>query len=96
MKWISDVVFAILAAHAWGSLMLVIWLHAVHRLEDKGYTRLLFYLLRAVIVAYLLPLGLGSVLIIKEVMEVDARFFQTTPVIVMVSLLLFMIWILGL
>ena len=96
MKWISDVVFAILAAHVWGSLMLVIWLHAVHRLENKGYTRLLFYLLRAVIVAYLLPLGLGIVLIINEVIEVDARLFQTTPVIVMVGLLLFMIWILGL
>lgn len=96
MKWISDVVFAILAAHAWGSLMLVIWLYAVHRLEDKGYTRLLFYLLRAVIVAYLLPLGLGFVLIINEIMEVDARLFQTTPVIVMVGLLLFVIWILGL
>lgn len=96
MKWISDVVFAILAAHAWGSLMLVIWLHAVHRLEEKGYTRLLFYLLRAVIVAYLLPLGLGLVLIVGEIMEVDARLFQTTPVITMIGLLLFMLWLLGL
>lgn len=44
MKWINDVVFAILAAHVWGSLMLFVWLQAVKRLEDKGYTRLLFYL----------------------------------------------------
>ena len=96
MKWINDVVFAILAAHAWGSLVLAIWQHAVHKLEDKGFTRLLFYLLRAVIVAYLLPLGLGIVLIIGEIMEVDARLFQTTPVISMIDILLFMIWILGL
>ena len=61
MKWINDVVFAILAAHVWGSLMLFVWLQAVKRLENKGYTRLLFYLLRAVIVAYLLPLGLGDI-----------------------------------
>lgn len=46
MKWINDVVFAILAAHVWGSLMLFVWLQAVKRLENKGYTRLLFYLLR--------------------------------------------------
>ncbi len=96
MKWISDVVFAILAAHVWGSLMLAIWLHAVHRLEGKGYTRLLFYLLRAVIVAYLLPLGLGVVLIINEILVLDGRFMQTTPVITMIGLLLFMIWLLGL
>lgn len=96
MKWISDVVFAILAAHIWGSLMLAIWLHAVHRLEGKGYTRLLFYLLRAVIVAFLLPLGLAVVFIINEILEVDARMFQTTPVISMIGLLLFMIWLLGL
>ena len=70
MKWINDVVFAILAAHVWGSLMLFVWLQAVKRLEDKGYTRLLFYLLRAVIVADLLPLGLGVVLIINEAMAV--------------------------
>lgn len=95
MKWINDVVFAILAAHVWGSLMLFVWLQAVKRLENKGYTRLLFYLLRAVIVAYLLPLGLGAVLIINEIIEVDARLFQTTPVITMISLLLFVIWILG-
>lgn len=96
MKWISDVVFAILAAHAWGSLMLAIWLHAVHRLEGKGYTRLLFYLLRAVIVAFLLPLGLGVVLIINEILVLDGRFIQTTPVLTMIGLLLFMIWLLGL
>lgn len=66
MKWINDVVFAILAAHVWGSLMLFVWLQTVKRLENKGYTRLLFYLLRAVIVAYLLPLGLGAVLIIMR------------------------------
>lgn len=35
MKWINDVVFAILAAHVWGSLMLFVWLQAVKRLEDK-------------------------------------------------------------
>lgn len=29
MKWINDVVFAILAAHVWGSLMLFVWLRAV-------------------------------------------------------------------
>ena len=75
--------------------MLFVWLQAVKRLENKGYTRLLFYLLRAVIVAYLLPLGLGAVLIINEIIEVDARLFQTTPVITMISLLLFVIWILG-
>lgn len=96
MKWISDVVFAILAAHVWGSLMLAIWLHAVHRLEGKGYTRLLFYLLRVVIVAYLLPLGLAVVLIINEMLVLDGRFMQTTPVITMIGLLLFMIWLLGL
>lgn len=96
MKWISDVVFAILAAHVWGSLMLVIWLHAVHRLEEKGFTRLLYYLLRAVIVAYLLPLGLAVVLIIDEIIVLDGRFIQVTPVISMVSILLFLIWILGL
>lgn len=84
MKWINDVVFAILAAHVWGSLMLFVWLQAVKRLQNKGYTRLLFYLLRAVIVAYLLPLGLGAVLIINEIIEVDARLFQTTPVITMI------------
>lgn len=37
MKWINDVVFAILAAHVWGSLMLFVWLQAVKRLENKGY-----------------------------------------------------------
>lgn len=74
MKWINDVVFAILAAHVWGSLMLFVWLQAVKRLENKGYTRLLFYLLRAVIVAYLLPLGLGAVLIINEILVLDGRF----------------------
>ena len=37
MKWINDVVFAILAAHVWGSLMLFVWLQAVKRLEDKGF-----------------------------------------------------------
>lgn len=95
MKWINDVVFAILAAHVWGSLTLFVWLQAVKRLENKGYTRLLFYLLRAVIVAYLLPLGLGAVLIINEIIEVDARLFQTTPVITMICQLLFMLWILG-
>ena len=97
MKWISDVVFAILAAHVWGSLMLVSWQHAVRKLEDKGYTRLLFYLLRAVIVAYLLPLGLGLVLMVNEVVEIwNGTLFRETPVIVMICLLLFMIWILGL
>lgn len=96
MKWINDVVFAILAAHVWGSLMLFVWLQAVKRLEDKGYTRLLFYLLRAVIVAYLLPLGLGVVLIINEAMAVfNGTLFRITPVISMIGLLLFMIWILG-
>lgn len=95
MKWINDVVFAILAAHVWGSLMLFVWLQAVKRLENKGYTRLLFYLLRAVIVAYLLPLGLGAVLIISEIIEVDARLFQTTPVMTMICQLLFILWILG-
>lgn len=84
MKWINDVVFAILAAHVWGSLMLFVWLQAVKRLENKGYTRLLFYLLRAVIVAYLLPLGLGAVLIINEILVLDGRFMQTTPVITMI------------
>ena len=95
MKWINDVVFAILAAHVWGSLMLFVWLQAVKRLEDKGYTRLLFYLLRVVIVAYLLPLGLGAVLIINEILVLDGRFMQTTPVITMICLLLFILWILG-
>lgn len=95
MKWINDVVFAILAAHVWGSLMLFVWLQAVKRLEDKGYTRLLFYLLRAVIAAYLLPLGLGAVLIINEILVLDGRFMQTTPVITMICQLLFMLWILG-
>lgn len=95
MKWINDVVFAILAAHVWGSLMLFVWLQAVKRLENKGYTRLLFYLLRAVIVAYLLPLGLGAVLIINEILVLDGRFIQITPVISMIDLLLFVIWILG-
>ena len=95
MKWINDVVFAILAAHVWGSLMLFVWLRAVKRLENKGYTRLLFYLLRAVIVAYLLPLGLGAVLIINEILVLDGRFMQTTPVITMICLLLFILWILG-
>lgn len=95
MKWINDVVFAILAAHVWGSLMLFVWLQAVKRLENKGYTRLLFYLLRAVIVAYLLPLGLGAVLIINEILVLDGRFMQTTPVISMIDVLLFVIWILG-
>ena len=95
MKWINDVVFAILAAHVWGSLMLFVWLQAVKRLENKGYTRLLFYLLRAVIVAYLLHLGLGAVLIINEILVLDGRFIQITPVISMIDLLLFVIWILG-
>ena len=95
MKWINDVVFAILAAHVWGSLILFVWLQAVKRLENKGYTRLLFYLLRAVIVAYLLPLGLGAVLIINEILVLDGRFMQTTPVITMICQLLFMLWILG-
>ena len=36
MKWINDVVFAILAAHVWGSLMLFVWLQTVKRLENKG------------------------------------------------------------
>ena len=96
MKWISDVVFAILAAHIWGSLMLVSWQHAVRKLGEKGYTQLLFYLLRAVIVAYLLPLGLAVVLIINEILVLDGRFMQITPVISMIGLLLFMIWLLGL
>lgn len=96
MKWINDVVFAILAAHVWGSLMLFVWLQAVKRLENKGYTRLLFYLLRAVIVAYLLPLGLGAVLIINEAMVVfNGTLFRTTPAITMICQLLFMLWILG-
>lgn len=96
MKWINDVVFAILAAHIWGSLMLAIWLHAVKRLEGKGYTRLLFYLLRAVIIAFLLPLGLGLVLIVNEIIMIwSGTLFRETPVIIMVSLLVFMIWILG-
>ena len=96
MKWISDVVFAILAAHIWGSLMLISWQHAVRKLGEKGYTQLLFYLLRAVIVAYLLPLGLAVVLIINEILVLDGRFMQITPVISMIGLLLFMIWLLGL
>lgn len=96
MKWINDVVFAILAAHVWGSLMLFVWLQAVKRLENKGYTRLLFYLLRVVIVAYLLPLGLGAVLIVNEVLVVfNGTLFRITPVISMIGLLLFVIWILG-
>lgn len=96
MKWINDVVFAILAAHAWGSLMLFVWLQAVKRLENKGYTQLLFYLLRAVIVAYLLPLGLGAVLIVNEVLVVfNGTLFRTTPVITMICQLLFILWILG-
>lgn len=96
MKWINDVVFAILAAHVWGSLMLFVWLQAVKRLENKGYTRLLFHLLRAVIVAYLLPLGLGAVLIVNEVLVVfNGTLFRITPVISMIGLLLFVIWILG-
>ena len=37
MKWINDVVFAILAAHVWGSLMLFVWLQAVKRLETRIY-----------------------------------------------------------
>ena len=47
MKWINDVVFAILAAHVWGSLMLFVWLQAVKRLEDKGldkYAAIILYL----------------------------------------------------
>ena len=96
MKWINDVVFAILAAHVWGSLILFVWLQAVKRLENKGYTRLLFYLLRAVIVAYLLPLGLGAVLIVNEVLVVfNGTLFRTTPVITMICQLLFILWILG-
>lgn len=35
MKWINDVVFAILAAHVWGSLMLFVWLQAVKDLRTK-------------------------------------------------------------
>ena len=96
MKWISDVVFAILAAHVWGGLMLISWQHAVNKLGEKGFTRLLYYLLRAVIVAYLLPLGLAVVLIINEIVVLDGRLIQVTPVISMVSILLFVIWILGL
>lgn len=37
MKWINDVVFAILAAHVWGSLMLFVWLQAVKKLSKRGY-----------------------------------------------------------
>lgn len=37
MKWINDVVFAILAAHVWGSLMLFVWLKAVKKLSKRGY-----------------------------------------------------------
>lgn len=39
MKWINDVVFAILAAHVWGSLMLFVWLQAVKKLSKRGYSR---------------------------------------------------------
>lgn len=46
MKWINDVVFAILAAHVWGSLMLFVWLRAVKKLSKRGYSRALFWLLR--------------------------------------------------
>lgn len=96
MKWISDVVFAILAAHVWGSLMLISWQHTAYKLGEKGYTRLLFYLLRAVVVAYLLPLGLAVVLIINEILVLDGRFMQITPVISVIGLWLFVIWLLGL
>ena len=51
MKWINDVVFAILAAHVWGSLMLFVWLQAVKKLSKRGYSRALFWLLRCVVVA---------------------------------------------
>ena len=54
MKRINDVVFAILAAHVWGSLMLFVWLRAVKKLSKRGYSRALFWLLRCVVVAYLL------------------------------------------
>lgn len=57
MKWINDVVFAILAAHVWGSLMLFVWLQAVKKLSKRGYSRALFWLLRCVVGAYLLPFG---------------------------------------
>lgn len=43
MKWINDVVFAILAAHVWGSLMLFVWLQAVKKLSIKEDIREHFF-----------------------------------------------------
>lgn len=41
MKWINDVVFAILAAHVWGSLMLFVWLQTVKRREQRIYAAII-------------------------------------------------------
>lgn len=82
MKWINDVVFAILAAHVWGSLMLFVWLQAVKKLSKRGYSRALFWLLRCVVVAYLLPFGFCLLIAVDGYFRGwDGRLFEWTPII---------------
>lgn len=97
MRWINDVVFAILAAHAWGCLMQGIWLLAVRRLKEKGFSRMLFHLLRCVVIAYILPFGFCLLTAVDGYIKGwDGRLFELTPVISKLGLVLFIVWIIGL
>ena len=97
MKWINDVVFAILAAHVWGSLMLFVWLQAVKKLSKRGYSRALFWLLRCVVVAYLLPFGFCLLIAVDGYFRGwDGRLFEWTPIITVVNHTLFIAWLIGL
>lgn len=97
MKWINDVVFAILAAHVWGSLMLFVWLQAVKKLSKRGYSRALFWLLRCVVVAYLLPFGFCLLIAVDGYFRGwDGRLFEWTPIITVVNHALFIAWLIGL
>ncbi|MFQ9547551.1 MAG: hypothetical protein ACLRZ6_06665 [Lachnospiraceae bacterium] len=73
MKWINDSI-CILAAHVWGSCA-ICWLRAVKRLRTKdirGY----YFIAERRNCGISLPLGLGAVLIINEILVLDGRFIQ--------------------
>lgn len=96
MRLINDVVFAILIAHLWGSAMLAVWQYTAKKLEGKGYTRLLFCLLRSVIAAYLLPL---STVIVKAVIRfinyLNGTELMETPAVLTLGAVIFWIWVIG-
>lgn len=96
MYLMIKLVSALLMADLWGSILMGLWYLAARVLEKRGYTMLLFYALRVVVLFFLLPAGFLVLSFFNDSEGIwGGVLFHGTPAIFIAFLTLLLIWLAG-